>query len=153
MAFQLSQVAIFTALLYFSYCGVIFGKNTQNSQHTKPTKHGEVHRAKSEIDSLIYKLSLVLNNFNEKKTVAAVMLKDAENVVRVAKEEIAVLKTVRHLLETLAKGNTSSEYQRCMPRPRSRPGGEIPVRIKATVSPLPKDYTISISGMKLCFVF
>ena len=62
MAFKMS-LAILTAILYFSkQSGVTLGKESQ------PTKHGEVYRAKSQIDSLIYKLTLDLNTFNEKKT-------------------------------------------------------------------------------------
>ena len=104
MAFQLSLAALFAALLFFSSCGAIFAKNAQKSQPTKPSKHGEVYRAKSEIDSLIYKLTLDLNTFNEKKTLATVMQKDAEKLARVAEEEIALLKPVQHLLEKFAKG-------------------------------------------------
>ena len=113
MASQLSVAALFAAsMLFFSSCGVILAKNPQKSQPTKPSKHGEVYRAKSEIDSLIFKLTLDLNTFNEKKTLATVMQKDAEKLARVAEEEIALLKPVQHLLEKLAKGNASSGYQR-----------------------------------------
>ena len=52
--------------------------------------HSEVYRAKSEIDSLIYKLNLDLTTFTEKKTLAALMQEDAEKLFRVAKEEIAM---------------------------------------------------------------
>ena len=143
MASQLGLVVLFSAL-YFSSCPIILGKVTQKSQLAKPTKHGEVYRAKSEIDSLIYKLTLDLNTFNEKKTLAAVMQKDAEKLARIAEEEIALLKPVQHLLEKLAKGNTSSGYQRCM----ALPGGKIQLRIETTGSSLPKHYTISIPGKK-----
>ena len=143
MAFQLRLVAL-TSLLFFSSCGVNLAKNAQKSQPTKPSKHGEVYRAKSEIDSLIYKLTLDLNTFNEKKTLATVMQKDAEKLARVAEEEIALLKPVQHLLERLAKGNASSGYQRCM----VRQGGKIQLRIEATGSSLPKHYTISVPGTK-----
>ena len=69
MAFRLRFVVyIFSALLCFLSCGV--------SQSAKPTRHGEVFRAKSEIDSLIYKLTLDLKTFNQKKTMATVMQKD-----------------------------------------------------------------------------
>ena len=149
MAIQLSLVALFSALLYFSSCQIILGKVTQNSQPAKPTKHGEVYRAKSEIDSLIYKLTLDLNTFNEKKTLAAVMQKDAEKLARIAEEEIALLKPVQHLLEKLAKGNTSSGYQRCM----APPGGTIQLRIETTGSSLPKHYTISVPGWKFTNIF
>ena len=145
MASQLSVAALFAAsMLFFSSCGVILAKNPQKSQPTKPSKHGEVYRAKSEIDSLIFKLTLDLNTFNEKKTLATVMQKDAEKLARVAEEEIALLKPVQHLLEKLAKGNASSGYQRCM----VRPGGKIQLRIEATGSSLPKHYTISVPGTK-----
>ena len=152
MAFQLSQIAVFTALLCFASFVLILGKNVQKSQPAKPMKHGEVHRAKSEIDALIYKLSLDLNTFNEKKTMAAVMQKDAEKLARVAEEEIALLIPVQHNLEKLVKGNTSgntsSGYEHCM----ARPGGKIPVRIEATGSSLPKHFTIRVPGMNF-FVF
>ena len=134
MAFQLNHIAFFTALLCLTSFVLILGKNAQKSQPAKPTKHGDVYRAKSEIDSLIYKLSLDLNTFNEKKTMAAVMQKDAEKLARVAEEEISLLRPVQHLLEKLAKGNTSSGYEHCM----TRPGGKIPVQIEATGSSLTK---------------
>ena len=140
MASKLSHFALLSALLFFSGCP---GKNAKKSQPTQPSKHGEVYRAKSEIDSLIYKLTLDLNTFNDKKTLAAAMQKDAEKLARVAREEIALLKPVQHLLEKLAEGNASSGSQSCM----AKPGGKIPVRIEATGSPLPKHYTISVSGI------
>ena len=154
MAFQLSLVACFFTLLYFSSCKVTLGIGVQKSQPSKPTRHGEIHRAKSEIDSLIYKLTLDLNTFNEKKALAAAMQKDTDKLARVAAEEIALLKPVQHLLEKLAKGNASSGYQRCM----ARPGGKIQVRIGTTGSSLPKHYTISVAGTKffpmiICFFF
>ena len=140
MAFQLSSIAVFTALLYFSTCG---------SQPTKPSKHGEIYRAKSEIDSLIFKLTLDLNTFNEKKNLAATMQKDANKLARIAQEEIALLKPVQRLLEKLAKGNTSHGYPSCM----AGQGGKIQVRIEATGSSLPKHYTIAVPGTKFWDVF
>jgi len=137
MASKLSHFVLFSALLLFSRC---LGENAKKSQTTQPSKHGEVYRAKSEIDSLIYKLTLDLNTFNDKKTLATAMQKDAEKLARVAKEEIALLKPVQHLLKKLAKGNDSSGYQSCM----TERGGKIPVRIEATGSALPKHYTISV---------
>ena len=83
MAFQVYQFFLLIALLLPLFDG--FTK----SQATKPSKHGEVHRAKSEIDSLIYKLTLDLKSFNEKETKATAMQKDAAKLARVAKEEIA----------------------------------------------------------------
>ena len=138
MAFPLRFVAIFFVLC-FSSCRV--------SQSAKPTRHGEVYRAKSEIDSLIYKLTLDLKTFNQKKTMAAVMQKDADKLARIVEEEIALLKPVQHLLEKLAKGNKSSGYQNCM----ARPGGKMQLRIQTTGSALPKHYTISVPGMKCYF--
>lgn len=135
MAFRLRFVVILSTLLCFLSCRV--------SQSAKPTRHGEVFRAKSEIDSLIYKLTLDLKTFNEKKTMAAVMQKDAEKLARIAEEEIALLRPVQHLLEKLAKGNTSRGYQSCM----ARLGGKMQVQIKTTGSSLPKHYTISVPGM------
>ena len=71
MAFKIGLLVILTAILYFLLSGVTLGNElTQKSQSTK---HGEVYRAKSQIDSLIYKLTLDLNTFNEKKTLATVM--------------------------------------------------------------------------------
>ena len=136
MAFRLRVVFIFSALLCFLSCRV--------SQSAKPTRHGEVYRAKSEIDSLIYKLTLDLKTFNQKRTMATVMQKDAEKLARIAEEEIALLRPVQHLLEKLAKGNTSSGYQRCM----AKLGGKMQMRIRTTGSSLPKHYTISVPGMK-----
>ena len=117
-------------------------KSNNPHQLAKPTRHGEVYRAKSEINSLIYKLTLDLKTFNEKKPVAAVMQKDAEKLTRIAEEEIALLRPVQHLLEKLAKGNTSRREQSCV----GTPGGKIQVRIDAAGSSLPKHYTISVTG-------
>ena len=135
MAFQVCQAFLLIALLLPSFDGIT------KSQATKPSKHGEVHRAKSEIDSLIYKLTLDLKSFNEKETKAEAMQKDAAKLTRVAKEEIALLRPVQHLLEKLSKGNTSSGYQPCM----AWSGGKIPIRIDA-VSPLLENFTISVPG-------
>ena len=116
MAFKISLLAILTAVLYFSSTfRVTLGKESQ------PTKHGEVYRAKSQIDSLIYKLTLDLNTFNEKTTLATVMQKDAEKLARIAEEEIALLKPVQHLLDKLIKGNTSRGYQHCL----TKQGGKL----------------------------
>lgn len=141
MAFKISLLAILTASLYFSsQSGVTLGKKSQ------PTKHGEVYRAKSQIDSLIYKLTLDLNTFNEKKTLATVMQKDAEKLARIAEEEIALLKPVQHLLDKLIRGNASSGYQHCL----TKQGGKIPMRIETKGSALPKHYTISVPGENIC---
>ena len=142
MAFKISLLATLTAIVCFSsQCRVTLGKElTRKSQ---PTKHGEVHRAKSQIDSLIYKLTLDLNTFNEKKTLATVMQKDAEKLARIAEEEIALLKPVQRLLDQLIKGNASSGYQQqCL----TKQGGKIPLRIETKGSALPKHYTISVPG-------
>ena len=135
MAFQVRQTVLLTALLFLSFDRIT------KSHATKPSEHGEVHRAKSEIDSLIYKLTLDLKSFNEKETKAEAMQKDASKLARVAKEEIALLRPVQHLLEKLSKGNTSSGYQPCM----AWSGGKIPIRIDA-VSPLLENFTISVPG-------
>ena len=136
MDFQVCQTVLLTALvLLLSFDGIT------KSQATKPSKHGEVHRAKSEIDSLIYKLTLDLKSFNEKETKAEAMQKDASKFAQIAKEEIALLRPVQHLLEKLAKGNSSSGNERCM----AWLGGKIPIQIKAA-SPLPKHFTISVAG-------
>ena len=142
--FHLSSIAVVTALLYFSICGVILGNNAKQTQLTKPSKHGEIYRAKSEIDALIFKLTLDLNIFTEKKNLATTMQKDAEKLARIAEEEIALLKPVQHLLEKLAKGNASHGYPRCA----AGRGGKIQVRIEATGSSLPKHYTITVPGRK-----
>ncbi|KAJ7377124.1 hypothetical protein OS493_030719 [Desmophyllum pertusum] len=140
MAFKiLSLVAILTAILYLTSQSRVTGKDLTRKSG-QPTKHGEVYRAKSQIDSLIYKLTLDLNTFNEKKTLATVMQNDAEKLARIAGEEIALLKPVQRLLDALVKGNASSGYQRCL----ARPGGKIPVRIETKGSSLPKHYTISV---------
>ena len=148
MAFQVCQFVLFTALLFPSLDGIT------KSEATKPSKHGEVHRAKSEIDSLIYKLTLDLKTLNEKETKAEArarvqwaMRKDASKLALVAKEEIALLRSVQYLLEKLAKGNSSNGYERCM----AWPGGKIPIQIKA-LSPLPKHFTISVPGKTSIFI-
>ncbi|KAL9971504.1 hypothetical protein ACROYT_G017675 [Oculina patagonica] len=139
MAFKLSLVAILFAIIFLSsQSRVTLGKD--QTRKSKPTKHGEVYRAKSQIDSLIYKLTLDLNTFNEKKTLATVMQKDAEKLARIAEEEIALLKPVQHLLDKLVTGNASSGYQRCL----AKQGGTIPVRIETKGSSLPKHYTLSV---------
>ena len=145
MAFKISLLAILTSILYFSsQSGVTLGKElTQKSQ---PTTHGEVYRAKSQIDSLIYKLTLDLNTLNEKKTLATVMQKNAEKLVQIAKEEIALLKPVQHLLDKLIKGNASRGHQHCL----IKQGGKIPMIIEVKGSTLPKYYTISIPGKSIC---
>jgi len=142
MAYTLSLLAILTAILYFSsQSQVTLGKKV--TRKNQPTKHGDVYRAKSQIDSLIYKLTLDLNTFNEKKTLATVMQKDAEKLARIAGEEIALLKPVQHLLDKLIKGNASSGYQYCF---KTKQGGKIPMRIETKRSSLPKLYTISVPG-------
>ena len=72
--------------------------------------HGEIYRSKSEIDCLIYKLTLDLNTFNEREALPSVMQKDAEKLVRIAEEEVTSLKPIQHLLDVLVNGNASSEY-------------------------------------------
>jgi len=135
MAFKTSILPILTAILYFSsQPRVTLGKESQ------PTKHGEVYRAKSQIDSLIYKLTLDLNTFHEKKTLATLMQKDADKLARIAEEEIALLKPVQNILDKLIEGNASSGYQHCL----TKEGGKIPMRIETKGSSLPKHYTISV---------
>lgn len=142
MALKISYVALLTAILYYSIlCPVVPGSTLTGK--SQPTTHGEIYRAKSDIDSLIYKLTLDLNSFNERKTLASIMQKDAEALVRIAEEEIALLKPIQHLLDVLVKGNASSGYQQCL----ARLGGKIPVQIETKESPLAKHYTISVSGV------
>ena len=69
------------------------------------------------------------------------MQKDAAKLARVAKEEIALLRPVQHLLEKLSKGNTSRGCQPCM----AWSGGKIPIRIDA-VSPLLENFATSVRG-------
>lgn len=148
MAFQIRLTFFLFALTHFPGCRVAHGKKIENTQPTKSTKHGEVYRAKSEIDSLIYKLTLDLKTFNEKKSVATVMQKDAEKLARIAEKEIALLRPVQHLLKKLVtKENTSTGYRNCV----ANPGGKIQVLIKTTGSSLPKHYTIGLSGMKIYY--
>ena len=144
MAFKISLLAILTAILYLlSQSGVTLGKEL--TQKPQPNRHGEVYRAKSQIESLIYKLTLDLNTFNEKKTLATVMQKDAEKLAQIAEEEIALLKPVQHLLDRLIKGNSLSGYQQCL----IKQGGKIPMTIETKASALPKHYTISVPGKNL----
>ena len=144
MTFKISLFAILTTILYFSSRSrVILGKEV--TRKSQPTKHGEVYRAKSQIDSLIYKLTLDLNTFTEKKALANVMQKDAEKLARIAEDEIALLKPVQHLLDKLIKGNDSSGYQQCL----AKQGGKIPLRIETKGSALPKHYTISVPGTNI----
>ena len=122
MGFFLCHIAVFSATFFFLV----------QSQPSIFSRHNEIHRARSQIDSLIYKLTLDLNDY-----------KRIRNVARIAREEIAVLKPVQRVLERLAKGNTSSGYLCSTTR-----GGEINVRIEAKGSQLPKHYTITIPGKK-----
>ena len=144
MAFKISLLALLTAILYFSsQSRVTLGKElTQKSQ---ASTHGEVYRAKSQIDSLIYKLTLDLNTFNEKEKLATVMQKDAKKLAQIAEEEIALLKPIQHLLDKLIKGNASSGNQRCLIK-----GGKFSMRIEIKGSTLPKYYTISVPGKNVC---
>ena len=119
MALKLTFVAFLTTVLCFSsQSRVTLGNATQRSQ---PTKHGEVYRAKS---------------LNEQK-------KDAENLARIAEEELALLKPIQHLLDQFVTGNASSGYQRCL----TSPGGTIPMKIETKGSSLPQFYTISAPSM------
>lgn len=134
MALKLTFVAFLTTVLCFSsQSRVTLGNATQRSQQTK---HGEVYRAKSQIDALIYKLNLDFTILNEQK-------KDAENLARIAEEELALLKPIQHLLDQLVTGNASSGYQRCL----TSPEGTIPVKIETKGSSLPQFYTISVPSM------
>ena len=144
MAFKISLLVILTSILYLlSRSRVTHGKEA--NQKSQRTTHGEVYRAKSQIDSLIYKLTLDLNTFNEKKKLATVMQKDAEKLTQIAEEEIALLKPVQHLLEKLIKGSSSSRYQQCL----TKQGGKIPMRIETKGSALLKNYTITVPGKNL----
>ncbi|XP_067033261.1 uncharacterized protein [Acropora muricata] len=118
MGFFLCHIAVFSATFLFLV----------QSQPSSFSRHNEIHRARSQIDSLIYKLTLDLNNF-----------KRLQSLARNAREEIAVLKPVQRVLEKLAKGNTPSGYLCSTTR-----SGEINVRIEAKGSQLPKHYTITI---------
>lgn len=78
---KLSIIAsLILLLLFLNQSQLIIAKSP--SCKTQLTKHGEVYRAKSQINSLIYKLTLALNTFNEKKNLATVMQKDAEKLSR-----------------------------------------------------------------------
>ena len=129
MGFYLYHVAVFSATFLFSV------------QSQPYSKHNEIHRARSQIDSLIYKLTLDLNILSQKKNLAHATEKEAQRLARIAQEEIAVLKPVQRVLGRLAKGNTSSGYLCSTTR-----AGKIKVRIEAKGSELPKHYTITIPG-------
>ncbi|KAK2566667.1 hypothetical protein P5673_009330 [Acropora cervicornis] len=116
---------------------VVYAWNGQKKSNF--SEHNEIHRARSQIDSLVYKLTLDLNNFIQKKNLAHATEKEAQRLARIAREEIAMLTPVQHVLEKLAKGNISSGY--LWPTTRS---GKMMLRIKAKGSELPKHYTIAI---------
>ena len=130
MSFYLCYVAVF--FLFYVQC-----------QPSNFSKHNEIHRARSQIDSLIYKLTLDFNTLTQKKNLAQATEKEAQKLARVAQEEITELKPIQRVLERLAKGNTSSGYL-CS----TTTGGKIKVRIEAKGSQLPKHYTITIPGKK-----
>ncbi|XP_015767572.1 PREDICTED: uncharacterized protein LOC107346304 [Acropora digitifera] len=129
MGFYVRHIAVLSATFFFLV----------QSQPSNFSKHNEIHRARSQLDSLIYKLTLDLNNFIQKKNLAHATEKEAQRLARIAREEIAVLTPVQHVLEKLAKGNTYSGYL-CS----TTKGGKIKVRIEAKGSLLPKHYTITI---------
>ncbi|XP_068733893.1 uncharacterized protein [Montipora capricornis] len=135
MGFQLYHAAVFTASLLFAHCA----GSSEQSQSTNRSKHDEIHRARSQIDSLIYKLTLDLNTFTETKDHASALEKDAEKLARIAEEEIALLKPVQQLLEKLANGNRD-QTSSCF----GTRGGKIQVQIEAKESALPKHYTINV---------
>ena len=132
MGFYLFHIVAFSATLFFV-----------RSQQSNFSEHNEIHRARSQIDSLVYKLTLDLNNFIQKKNLAHATEKEAQRLARIAREEIAMLTPVQHVLEKLAKGNISSGY--LWPTTRS---GKMMLRIKAKGSELPKHYTIAIPDKK-----
>ena len=132
MGFYLFHIVAFIATLFFV-----------RSQQSNFSEHNEIHRARSQIDSLVYKLTLDLNNFIQKKNLAHATEKEAQRLAGIAQEEIAVLTPVQHVLEKLAKKNTYSGYLCSTTR-----SGEIKVRIEAKGSLLPKHYTIIIPGKK-----
>lgn len=139
---KLSIIAsLILLLLFLNQSQLIIAKSP--SRKTQPTKHGEVYRAKIQIDSLIYKLTLDLNTSNEKKNLATVMQKDAEKLSRIAEDEIALLKPVQRLLDQLVKGNASGGNQSCFCGIR---GGKTAINIATKSSPLPKHYTITVQG-------
>ena len=133
MGFYLCHIVVFTAtFLFYAQC-----------QQSNFSEHNEIHRARSQIDSLIYKLSLDLSNFIQKKNRAQVTEKEAQRLARIAQEEIAALTPVQRVLERLSRGKTSSGYLCSTTR-----GGKINMRIEAKGSQLPKHYTITIPGKK-----
>ena len=133
MGFYLCHIAVFIATILFCV----------QCQQSNFSEHNEIHRARSQIDSLVYKLTLDLKNFIQKKNLAHATEKEAQRLARIAREEIAMLTPVQHVLEKLAKGNISSGY--LWPTTRS---GKMMLRIKAKGSELPKHYTIAIPGKK-----
>ena len=133
MGFYLCHIIVFSATFLFFV----------QSQPSNFSKHNEIHRARSQVDSLIYKLTLDFNTLTQKKNLAHATEKEAQTLARVAREEIAVLKPVQRFLERLAKGNSSSGYLCSTTR-----ADKIKVRIEAKGSQLPKHYTITIPGKK-----
>ena len=133
MGFYLSHIAVFSSTFLFFV----------QSQPSNYSKHNEIRRTRSQIDSLIYKLTLDFNTLRQKQNLAHATEKEAQRLARITQEEIAVLKPVQRVLERLAKGNTSSGYLCSTTR-----GGKIKVRIEAKGSQLPKHYTITIPGKK-----
>ena len=128
MAFQVRQTVLLTAFLFLSFDRIT------KSQATKPSKHGQVHRAKSQIDSLIYKLTLDLKSFNEKETKAEAMQKDASKLAGVAEEEIALLRPVQDQFNIFWKS-----LQRGTPRMEKNavwPGQAVKYRYKLKLHPL-----------------
>ena len=133
MGFYLSHIAVFSSTFFFFV----------QSQPSNYSKHNEIHRARSQIDSLIYKLTLDFNTLSQKQNLAHATEKEAQRLARITQEEIAVLKPVQRVLERLSKGNTPSGYL-CS----TTIGGKMKVRIEAKGTQLPKHYTITIPGKK-----
>ena len=109
----------------------------------KPTTHPEVHRAKSHIDSLLFKLHLDMNTQEEKQALANKMKEESEERMDITRKELVIAKYLQHLLDQLSKGVLDHKSFSC--------GAShfLNVQIRTSGSALPENYTISVQGERL----
>ena len=107
----------------------------------KPTRHAEIHRAKSEIDSLLFKLTLDLDTARNKASMAHQMQLEAKGLTEIAKREISILSYIRHLLHELSKGALDEKpWESC------RFARKASITLETGASALPVNYTAGVTG-------
>ena len=106
----------------------------------KQTTHPQVHRAKSELDSLLLKLHLDMDTLEEKNALANKMEEESKEGMEVTRKELVIAKYLQHLLDQFAKGVFDHKTFSC--------GAShfLNVEIRTNGSALPENYTISVQG-------